>query len=280
MRIRTFALALTAALFPVASLAQSAAPPMAPAPPPSMAPLPATPATVDRLARIKAAGVLRVGTTGDYRPYTYLDPATQAYSGMDIDVAQAFAKSLGVKVVFVATTWPTMSSDLVADKFDIAMGGVSDSAEREAAGALSHPYLTDGKVALVRATDRAKFMTLADIDKPGVRIAVNPGGTNQKFVNANIHVATITVVEKNLSIPDLVASGQADVMITDGVEAALAAKRDPRLVVADPAQPFTKLQKEYFLHKGDPEFEAALDAFIDRALADGTYTKLHQKWIG
>ena len=101
----------------------------------------------------------------------------------------------------------------------------------------------------MRAGDRAKYRTLADIDKPGVRIAVNPGGTNQKFVNANIKLATVTVVEKNLSIPDLVATGQADVMITDGVEAALAAENDPRLAVADPADPFTKLQKEYFSTK-------------------------------
>jgi ABC-type amino acid transport substrate-binding protein len=50
--------------------------------------------------------------------------------------------------------------------------------------------------------------------------------------------------------------------------------------VADPADPFTKLQKEYFLHKGDPAFEAALDQFIDRALSDGTYAKLRAKWIG
>jgi cyclohexadienyl dehydratase len=238
-----------------------------------------TPAA-DRLARIKASGVLRVGTTGDYKPYTYLDPATQTYSGMDIDVAQDFARSLGVRVVFVATSWPTMTSDLVADKFDVVMGGVSDSPEREAAGALSHAYLSDGKVALVRAGDRTKYLTLADIDKPGVRIAVNPGGTNQKFVNANIKAATVVVIEKNLSIPQLVASGQADVMITDGVEAALAARGDARLAVADPADPFTKLQKEYFLHKGDPAFEAALDQFIDRALSDGTYAKLRAKWIG
>ena len=113
-----------------------------------------------------------------------------------------------------------------------------------------------------------------------MRIAVNPGGTNQKFVNANIKVATIAVVEKNLSIPAMVAGGTADVMITDGVEAALAARNDPRLAVADPADPFTKLQKEYFLHQGDAAFEAALDAFVDRSLADGTYAKLRAKWIG
>ena len=129
MMLRSLALALAVALVPLAAAAQAPAAPAAPGA-----------ATGDRLARIKANGVLRVGTTGDYKPYTYLDPATNAYSGMDIDVAEAFAKSLGVRVVFVATSWPTMTADLLADKFDVAMGGVSDSPEREAKGALSHPY--------------------------------------------------------------------------------------------------------------------------------------------
>ncbi len=272
MIFRCFALATALALGPLVAAAQPAPPGAAAAPAPAVG--------GDRLARIKATGVLRVGTTGDYKPYTYLDPATQMYSGMDIDVAQAFANSLGVRAVFVATSWPTMTADLQADKFDVAMGGVSDSPEREANGVLSHPYLSDGKVALVRSRDRAKYKTLAAIDQPGVLIAVNPGGTNQKFVNANVKLATVVVVEKNLSIPAMVASGAADVMITDGVEAALAARSDQRLAVADPAQPFTKLQKEYFMHAGDGAFEAALNAFIDRALADGTYAKLRAKWIG
>ena len=160
MIFRYVACAAALALLPLGALAQTA-----PSGPASAAPSGANGSGAagmaqDRLARIKASGVLRVGTTGDYKPYTYLDPATQAYSGMDIDVAQAFAKSLGVRVVFVATTWPTMTADLLADKFDVAMGGVSDSPERAAKGTMSHPYLTDGKSrsfaqAIARSTRRS-----------------------------------------------------------------------------------------------------------------------------
>jgi cyclohexadienyl dehydratase len=256
--------------------AQALAPPSAPAAPPAAGAAPAT----DGLARIRAAGVLRVGTTGDYKPYTYLNPASGAYEGLDIDVARAFAASLGVRVAFVPTTWPTMAADLVAGKFDVAMGGVSESPERAAKGLLSHPYLTDGKVALVRREDRTRLATLAALDQPAVRVAVNPGGTNQKFVVANLTHANVLVVEQNLSIPEMVASGKADVMVTDGVEAELAARNDPRLVVADPAHPFTTLHKAYFSHLGDATFEAALDAFVDRSLNDGTYAKLRARWIG
>ncbi|MBC5811605.1 MAG: transporter substrate-binding domain-containing protein [Candidatus Eremiobacteraeota bacterium] len=239
----------------------------------------ATAASADRMATIAAAGVLRVGLTGDYVPYSLLN-ATGQYEGLDVEMAQALATALGVRLQIVKTSWPAMTADLLADKFDLAMGGVSDSPERAKNGLLSHVYLLDGKVALVRASDRAKYKAIADLDKPEVRVAVNPGGTNQKFVDASLTHATVKVVDQNLKIPDLVASGDADVMVTDGVEAALAVKRDSRLAVADPEHPFTTVKKVYYLHAGDAAFEAFVDRFLDRALADGTFAKLRAKWIG
>lgn len=76
-------------------------------------------------------GEIRVGTTGDNKPFTYLIPKTKQYEGYDIDVAKMLAKDLGVKVKFVKTTWPNLMSDLQANKFDIAMGGITRTLERE-----------------------------------------------------------------------------------------------------------------------------------------------------
>lgn len=273
MRRRFFLLSFLIALAsPGALQAQVMVPPAVVAP--SNAP------AGDRLERIRTGHVLRVGTTGDYKPFSYLDPKTGEFTGMDIDVAKAFAASLGVNVTFVQTSWPKMSADLLAERFDLAMGGVSLSAERAEVGELSHVYLVDGKVALVRRSDLTKFTGLAAIDQPGVRLAVNPGGTNQKFVDANIKRASVKVVESNLSIPELVANGDADVMITDGVEALLAARHDPRLAAADPAHPFTEVRKAYYLHKGDAALVAALNRFLDGAMADGTFARLRSTWIG
>src|SRR5271165_3145550 len=87
-------------------------------------------AETSRLDAILSAQVLRVGTTGDYRPFTALDKTTGAYSGLDIDLAYSLADALGVKVEFEATTWPTLASDFESGAFDIAMGGVSVTLER------------------------------------------------------------------------------------------------------------------------------------------------------
>src|SRR5688572_16672841 len=79
-----------------------------------------------RLNRIQETGVLRVGTTADFNPMTFRDPASNEFRGHQIDAAHDLAKELGVKVQFVLTDWKTLINGIVADKYDIAMTGTSD----------------------------------------------------------------------------------------------------------------------------------------------------------
>ncbi|VTN11058.1 Cyclohexadienyl dehydratase precursor [Raoultella terrigena] len=60
-------------------------------------------------------------------------------------MAKDLGEKLGLKVTFVQTSWPTLSGDLQADKFDIAMGGVTETPERAKDFALSHPVVANGK---------------------------------------------------------------------------------------------------------------------------------------
>ena len=50
------------------------------------------------LDKILSAGVLKVGTTGDWDPMTVKDPATNKYKGFDIDVMNELARDMGVKI--------------------------------------------------------------------------------------------------------------------------------------------------------------------------------------
>ena len=66
------------------------------------------------LQDILSTGVLKVGTTGDWNPMTMKDPATNSYTGYDIDVMTELAKDLDVKLEFVATDWKTLVSGVVS----------------------------------------------------------------------------------------------------------------------------------------------------------------------
>lgn len=232
-----------------------------------------------RLYTILERGYIRVGTTGDYKPFTYLNPDTNEYEGYDIEAAKLLAKELGVEVQFVPTTWPTLMEDLLADKFDIAMGGITRRMSRQIDAQFSHGYIPFGKSPLIRQEDKERFKSLADIDQPDVRIGVNPGGTNQQFVNANITQAQVIVVENNLEIPGKVALGEVDVMITDSIEAIHYAKHDDRLYAALTDNPWDLSQFGYLIQHGDPIFLQAINFWMEEMELKGLFAELRETWI-
>lgn len=197
------------------------------------------------LDAILDSGTLRVGTTGDYKPFSYLDEGK--YSGFDIDMAERLAENMGLEVEFVETSWPTLMDDLKADKYDIGMGGISRTTARQLQARYSHPYLTYGKTPLVHVDNAGRFSSLEDIDQPEIKIGVNPGGTNEAFVSDNIRQAEVVVVERNLDIPPAVAAKDVDVMITDSPEAIFYANADENLAAPLADEPFTKSQLAYLM---------------------------------
>src|SRR6185312_17152896 len=176
------------------------------------------PQQTSRLDEIIKRGTLRVGMTGDYLPFSSYDSTTGKFRGFDVDMAAALGKALGVKVEYVKTTWPQLAKDFEADDFDIAMGGVSITLDRQKKGFFSTPIMREGKTPIARCADKDKYETIADIDKSGTRVIVNPGGTNERFAKANIKNAEIKMWNDNVTIFDEIAKGNADLMMTDSSE--------------------------------------------------------------
>jgi cyclohexadienyl dehydratase len=241
-------------------------------------PVPAqTPAT-SRLDEILAAGTLRVGTAGDYKPFTYLDKATGQFSGMDIELAESLGKVLGVKVEFVKTSWPTLMQDFVAGKFDLAMGGISVTLERQKKAFFSAPYMREGKTPIARCEHKDKFATIESIDRPGVKVIVNPGGTNERFARSHLKTADIRVHDDNTTIFDEIVSGNADLMITDSSETRYQQKLKPALCAIHPDQPFDFAEKAYLLPR-DPALKAFVDQWLHISRETGAYQAVFDKWL-
>ena len=124
-----------------------------------------------------------------------------------------------------------------------------------------------------------QFKIFADIDQPGVKIGVNPGGTNEEFVRANIKKAGIKVIENNLDIPGDITSGKIDVMITDNIEAMLVAGHNPLLYAISPQKPLTKDDFAYMVPRGDLAFLAWMNLWVRQMHRTGGYAALYVKWI-
>jgi cyclohexadienyl dehydratase len=232
-----------------------------------------------RLDAILAAGVLKVGSTGDYKPFTYKDPATGSFSGFDIDQAQSLAAALGVKLEVVPTAWPKLMQDFEAGAFDIAMGGVSVTLDRQKKGLFSLPYMHEGKTPIARCGDKDKYASLADIDKAGVKVITNPGGTNEKFDRAHLKTAEIVVFQDNTKIFDEVAAGKADLMITDASETRYQQRLHPGVLCAiHPDEPFDFAEKAYWVQR-DPVLKDFVDQWLHQSIENGAYHSIYVKWF-
>jgi cyclohexadienyl dehydratase len=221
------------------------------------------------LSEIHTRGTLRVGTTGDYKPFSFRAP-DGTYSGADIDMARDLAKTLGVQIAFVPTSWSQMQADFAGQKFDIAVGGVTILPAREKIGDFSHVTYVDGKRPVARCADRAKYVSIAAIDQPGVRVVVNPGASNEEFARKNFPDATLIVHADNPTVPDEIIAGRADVFVTDGIEVAHIAAIHPELCPTDVPALFTRLEKAYWLQR-DPAFLTAVNTWLDGEISSGAW---------
>ena len=213
---------------------------------------------------IRERGVLRVGTTLDYKPMSFIDPETGRYVGYDVELVKDLAAALDVDIEFVRTSWPTLIEDTLSCKFDLAICGITITDERKKQALMSDPYLENGKTILCRAEDVGKYVNVSSINRPGVRVMVNPGGLNEEFARQNLPDATLLIHDVNQDIPGMIALGTADVMITEVVEANYYAGLDERLAAPLIHEPFTDGKFGILMPKG---YDDLLD-YVNRFLAD------------
>ncbi|MEZ8965554.1 transporter substrate-binding domain-containing protein [Vibrio breoganii] len=232
-------------------------------------------AHADRLDDIQKEGVLRVGTTGDYRPFSYHDGET--LSGYDIDVAKHMADQLGVKVEFVETTWKGLLDGLAQDQYDIAMGGITRKMQRQLNAEQTQGYMTFGKCFLVAKGNTEKYDTLEEANQASTKVGYNIGGTNELFAKEHLTSAKFTTYENNLDVPEAVAEGKVDVMVTETPEALYYQSIDKRLEASSCADPFTKSQFGYLIPKGEQRLLNTVNFIMDEMKLKGVEEDLMEK---
>ncbi|HYZ67619.1 MAG TPA: transporter substrate-binding domain-containing protein, partial [Mycobacterium sp.] len=133
---------------------------------------------------------------------------------------------------------------------------------------------------IVRCADAPNFQTLSDIDRPGVRVVVNPGGTNADFDQVHLRQAQIVTYPDNNTIFDQLANNVADVMITDASEVRWQANQNPQLCGTSLDQPFSFEQKGYLIPRAATDLQQWINEWLNIAQNDGTYAALSQKYLG
>jgi len=222
------------------------------------------------------AGTLRVGTSGDYPPFSAaVGEEIVAFEGFDIELARAYAGARGLAIEFVPFRWPELTAALTANRFDVAMSGVTIRPERSAIGRFSVAVAETGAIVLGRPKDR--FSQLSDFDRRPITIGVNAGGHLERIARAHFPNATLLAIANNAAVHAALMEGNLDAVVTDTLEARrwLRASDDLALI-----GPFTSDRKAYLVRQERPDLAADLDGWLLDREADGTLDGLRSKYFG
>ena len=211
------------------------------------------------------SGTLRASINLGNPVLASLDPATGKPVGVSVDLATEFAKRLGVPLQLVAVKSAGASVENVnQDKADIGFFAVDPKRGQEIA--FTNPYVLIEGFYLVR--DTSPITTNADVDQPGVTIAVGKGSAYDLFLTRELHHATIVRIPTSPAVVQAfldqhldVAAGVKQQLEKDAAQAGGLRILDQRFMVIRQAMGVPKA-------RGD-EAAAYLSRFVEDMKASG-----------
>jgi polar amino acid transport system substrate-binding protein len=107
------------------------------------------------LSRVQQAGILRVGIDPSWPPFEYVDPQSGQVAGLDVDLARAIGRRLGVEVAFVPSGWEGLYGALFAGQFDAIISALPYDSWRTKEALYSVSYFNAGPVIVTHAWQTA-----------------------------------------------------------------------------------------------------------------------------
>jgi polar amino acid transport system substrate-binding protein len=223
-------------------------------------------------------GELRVGFESGYVPFEMTDKKGN-FIGFDMDYGRRLAKDMGVKFVPVNTAWDGIIPALVTDKFDIIMGGMTITQERNLKINFADPYIVVGQTILLNKKLEGTVKDYTDLNDPKYIITSRLGTTGEQAVKKYIPKATYKAFESEAEAGLEVINGKADAMVYDLPFCGFlyGSQGQGKTVFLD--HPFTYEPLAWAINKGDPDFLNFLNNFLRQTKGDGFYDRLYKKWI-
>ncbi|NGY05482.1 transporter substrate-binding domain-containing protein [Solimonas terrae] len=229
------------------------------------------------LNQILRRGELRVGVEAGYMPFEMRDRNGNIV-GFDVDLARLMARYMGVKMTLVNTQWDGIIPALMTDKFDILMGGMTITPERNLQVNFADPYIVIGQTVLIRKGLIGTITEREQLDDPKYTIATKLGTTGDIAARKYFAKAKIKAFESEAEATLEVRNGRADAFVYDLPFNAVFVARYPGQVGLL-KETFTQEPLGWAIRKGDPDFMNWLNNFLRVIRADGSYDALYGKWF-
>ncbi|WP_186152708.1 cystine ABC transporter substrate-binding protein [Burkholderia gladioli] len=235
----------------------------------------ATSHAADLLDEAKQRGTLRIGLEGTFPPFNSKAPSGELV-GYDVDIAKAVAAKLGLKPEFVTTEWSGIIAGLQAGKFDVIVNQVGVTDKRKEVLDFSPAYTYSAAQLIQRKDDTRNFKSLDDLK--GKKLGVGLGTNYMDMAKSVPGIDVKTYPGAPEYLRDL-AAGRLDAALNDRLMLAYLLKNS-QLPLRTGATLEAGQPSAIPFKKGNPKFAKAIDDAMTQLEADGTFTKISDKWFG
>jgi polar amino acid transport system substrate-binding protein len=170
----------------------------------------ATAGQAKSLDDILSAGTIRIGINPNFPNMSVRDDKGE-WSGFDIEVGNAIAEKMGVKVEWVPTETAQRVPFLVSDRIDLSLGALTRNSERAKLIDFTVPLHTE--VLAVLATDKVEGDTWEALNRDGVTLANMRGNWTVDWITENMPKVKLELVDNIADTVRLVAQGRADAIV-------------------------------------------------------------------
>jgi polar amino acid transport system substrate-binding protein len=238
---------------------------------------PTLPPPTSTLDVVRRRGVLRVGVS-TFVPWV-MNSKSGELIGFEVDVAKQLADDLGVKAEFVQSSFPNLLDDLLADRFDIIVTGMSITPARALVANFSIPVGESYARLLANRARAAGIRTAAGFDRPAVTIGVRAGAIGEDIAKKSFPKAKIQPLEDEDALIDAVLTGKVTAVVAwSPAPEFLSAKAGDKLFVPL-ADPLARSREAFAVRKGDPDLLFFLDAWIRYHQDTGWLAEKRKYWF-
>jgi polar amino acid transport system substrate-binding protein len=223
------------------------------------------------LEEIKKDGKIVMATEGAFPPFNLFKGPTLA--GFEVDIGEALAKKLGVKVEWRALSFDALLAGLRQDRWDLVIASFGITPERSRAVTFTDPHYCSGGIVVAKDPSIRTAKDLA-----GKVVAVQTGSTYLENVQKLPGIKEVKNFPKDTDARSALVNGRVDAWVTDKFVAKAALETDPGAGLK--AGDFVFVERiASAVKKGNTSLQEAVNKALTELMADGTYAAISKKWL-
>ena len=240
----------------------------------------ATAAAADLPPAIVGDGSMKVAVVPNYPPLEFRDPATNQLTGFDVDLGEAIARKLGVKVAWTETSFDQMLPAVATGRVDAILSGMTDLATRHEATTFID-YLRSGPAFFVQQSRAAEFKDMAALCGKNVGASRRTGFPKEitAWSEANCPGNPMKVVgtDGSADARTQLKQGRIDAAVQGNETLPYIMEQEPKAYATVGGPIATQLTGIAVPVKAT-ELQQAIAGALDALITDGTYAALLAKW--